>query len=158
MALPLGFSGLVVLLVVFRRRKRGQLYCFASAFFWLYLLALFGLTLFPIPIPDTLESRQTVSHILSRVNRIPFNFGGLFDLHLNVIRHEIVGNILLTAPFGLGFPFLVRIRARAVPWLTVTVGLVIETAQLLVSLAIGGAYRRVNINDVLRGNYRPERG
>jgi len=148
-ALSLGLSGLVVLLVILRQRKRSWTYCLAPALFWLYFLALVGLTLFPIPIPDTSESRQTVSHILSRVNLIPFDFGGLFNLHPNVIWHELGGNILLTVPFGLGFTFLVRIRARMIPLLAVTVGLAIETAQLLVSFAIGGAYRGVDINDVL---------
>lgn len=145
-ALPLGLSGLAVLLVIFRHRKRGWLCGLGFALFWLYLVALVGLTLFPIPV---ISERQTVSHILSRVNLIPFNFGGLFDLHPNVIRRELGGNILLTVPFGLGIPFLFRIRVRSISWLAVKVGLAIETAQLLVSIAIGGAYRGVDINDVL---------
>lgn len=141
-ALPLGLSGLVV----FRRRKRGWLCGLGFALFWLYLMALVGLTLFPIPV---ISERQTVSHILSRVNLILFNFGGLFELHPNVIRRELGGNILLTVPFGMGFPFLMRIRARTIPLLAISVGLVIETVQLSLSIAIGGAYRGVDINDVL---------
>jgi len=148
-ALPLGLSGLFVLLAVLQHRKKSWLYSLGFALFWLYLMALIALTLFPIPIPDTLESRQTVTHILSRVNLIPFNFGGLFELHPNVIRRELGGNILLTVPFGMGFPFLTRIRARTIPLLALSVGLVIETAQLSLSIAIGGAYRGVDINDVL---------
>ena len=96
-----------------------------------------------------MENRQTISHIISQVNLIPFDFGGLFTLHPTVIWHELGGNILLTVPFGLGFTFLVRIRARMIPLLAVTVGLAIETAQLLVSIAIRSAYRGVDINDVL---------
>jgi len=148
-ALPLDLSGLVLLLVVLRRRKRSWLYCFAFALLWLYLLSLVGLALFPIPIPDTMENRQTISHIISQVNLIPFDFGGLFNLHPNVIWHELGGNILLTVPFGLGIPFLFRIRVRSISWLAVKVGLAIETAQLLVSIAIRSAYRGVDINDVL---------
>lgn len=147
--LPVGIPGLIVLLAVVWRQKRSRLFCFASALFWFYLLALIRLTLFPIPIPGTLEGRRTIAMILSRINLIPLDFGGLFELHPNVIRHELCGNILLTIPFGLGLPFLSQIRARTVPWLAVTVGLAIETAQLLVSLAIGRAYRGVDINDVL---------
>jgi len=148
-AFPLGAAGLVALLVIGWRQKLSWSYIIARALFWLYLLALVGLTLLPIPIPGSLDDRQPVGVILSRVNLIPFDFGGLFNLHPNVIRHELVGNILLTVPLGLGLPFLAAIRPRVVPWLAVSVGLVIEAAQLLVSLAIGGAYRGVDINDVL---------
>lgn len=147
--LPLSLSGLAVLLIVLRCGKHSWRYCFASALFWLYLVALVGLTLFPIPIEAAGESHLPASDVLIRVNLIPFDFGGLFELHPNVIRRELVGNILLTVPFGLGFPLLSRIHARVVPWLALTVGLAIETAQLLVSLAIGSAYRGVDINDVL---------
>lgn len=146
---PVGLIGLVVLLGVLRFRKRGWLYCYLSALFYFYLLVLIGLTLFPIPIQEGPESRQTAAHILSRINFIPFNFGNLFELHPNVVRRQLVGNILLTIPFGLVFPALVRVHARAIPWLAILIGLTIETAQLLVSLAIGAAYRGVDINDVL---------
>lgn len=144
-----GLSGLVLLLGILRFRQRGWGYCLAFAMFYFYLLALVGLTLFPIPILEGEESRQTATHILSRVNFIPFNFGHLFELSSGVIRNELTGNILLTIPFGLGFPFLVQIRVRAIPWLALVTGLAIETAQLLISLAIGTVYRSVDINDVL---------
>jgi glycopeptide antibiotics resistance protein len=148
-ALPVGLSALAVLLAILRHRQRSWPYCFASVLFWIYILALAGLTLFPIPIGTAEESPRTAASILARVNLIPFDFGGLFDLHPNVIRYELGGNILLTVPFGLGLPFLFRMRARLIPWLAVMVGMAIETAQLLVSIAIGGAYRSVDINDVL---------
>lgn len=146
---PVGVIGLVVLLGVLRLRKHSWLYCLLSALFYFYLLVLIGLTLFPIPILKEAQSRQPAAHILSRINLIPFNFGNLFELHPNVVRHQLAGNILLTIPFGLVFPALVKVRARAIPWLGILVGLSIETAQLLVSLAIGAAYRSVDINDVL---------
>src|SRR5574340_535671 len=146
---PVGVIGLVVLLGWLRLRKHGWLYCYLSALFYFYLLVLIRLTLFPIPILEGAESQQTAAHILSRINLIPFNFGNLFELHPNVVRHQLGGNILLTIPFGLVFPALVKVRARAIPWLAILVGLAIETTQLLVSLAIGAAYRSVDINDIL---------
>lgn len=146
---PICISGLVVLLGILRFRKYGWWYCLASALFWFYLLALVGLTLFPIPILDAPENRQAVAQILARVNLIPFNFGSLFELNPNIVRYELAGNILLSIPFGLGFPFLVQVRVRMIPWLALAVGLGIETAQLLISLAIGAVYRSVDINDVL---------
>src|SRR5574340_1759170 len=95
---PVGLIGLVVLLGVLRLRKHGWLYCYLSALFYFYLLVLIGLTLFPIPILEGAESRQTVAHILSRMNLIPFNFGNLCELHPNVVRHQLASNILLTIP------------------------------------------------------------
>src|SRR5690554_3962628 len=92
--LPVGIPGLVILLAIVWRQKHSRLYCLLYALFWLYVLVLIGMTLFPIPIPDTLEGRRPVTMILSRINLTPFDFGGLFELHPNVIRHELGGNIL----------------------------------------------------------------
>jgi glycopeptide antibiotics resistance protein len=139
----------LIALPLLRVKKHNWLYCSVFVLFYLYLLVLIRITLFPVPLPGTLGNRQTVSHILSRVNLIPFNFGRLLELHPNIIRYEIGGNILLTVPFGLSFPFLVQVRNRMVLWIALTFGLSIKTAQLLVSLAIGSAYRGVDINDVL---------
>jgi glycopeptide antibiotics resistance protein len=83
------------------------------------------------------------------VNLVPFNYGHLFDLHLNVIFLEIFGNILLTVPFGFGIPFLARFKPKNFPWLAIGSGLAIETAQLGFCLLLGANYRTVDINDVL---------
>jgi glycopeptide antibiotics resistance protein len=83
------------------------------------------------------------------VNLVPLHFGGLFDLHPNVIFRELAGNIFLTAPFGFGIPLLARVWEKRIFWLSLAVGSVIETTQLMVSLGIGTAYRGVDINDVL---------
>jgi glycopeptide antibiotics resistance protein len=148
--LCIGISGLVVLLAILWRKKRSPGYLFCFTLFWVYLLLVAGLTIFPIPLVNAGVDRWVaVHHILSRVNLIPFDFGGLFGLHPNVVFQEIVGNILLTAPFGFGVPYLARVRGKAIIWLALGVGTVIETTQLMVSIGIGGAYRGVDINDVL---------
>lgn len=147
--LPIGILALATLLVILRRQGRGWLYCLPRALFGLYLLVLIQFTLFPIPLPGTPESRQQASYILSRVNFIPFRFGGLFTLNFNIILRELGGNILLTVPLGLGLPFLTHFRLRAVPWLALMSGMIIESCQLMISLGIGAAYRGVDVNDVL---------
>jgi len=145
----IGIGFLVLFLATLWRKGRRMAYLFCVSVFWLYLMLVVAVTLFPIPLPDGLEARQSAAHILSRVNWTPLYFGGLFSLHPNVILRELAGNIVLTIPLGFGVNFLARCRARHMPFLAAGVGLVIETAQLLVSLGIGGRYRGVDINDVL---------
>jgi len=144
-----GLGLLFVLLTILRRKQRRAAFLLCFSAFWLYLLLVVNATLFPIPLPDGLAFRQPAAYILSHVNLVPLDFGGLFSLHPNVILHELVGNILLTIPLGFGLNFITRYRARHALGLAVAAGLAIETAQLGVSLVVGGRYRGVDINDVL---------
>jgi glycopeptide antibiotics resistance protein len=141
--------GILIIILFLLWRKRSPAYLFCFSVFWLYLLFVVSLTIFPMPLPETIVARTPVIYILSRVNLVPFNFGGLFDNHPNVIFQEIFGNILLTIPFGFGIPFLACLKPKNLPWLAIGAGLVIETTQLGFSLLIGGLYRSVDINDVL---------
>lgn len=145
----LGSLGILIILLILLWRKRIPAYLFCFAVFWLYLLFVVNVTIFPMPLPEAMAPRSQVTYILSHVNLVPFYFGDLFNAHPNVIFFEIFGNILLTAPFGFGIPFLAPFKPKNFPWLAVGVGLAIETAQLGFSLLIGGIYRSVDINDVL---------
>jgi glycopeptide antibiotics resistance protein len=143
-----GLCILVILLILlFRKRSPAYLFCFGV--FWMYLLLVVNMTIFPIPLPEAIGPRSPVQYILSHVNLIPFNFGDLFEAHRNIIFQQIFGNILLTMPFGFGIPFLVRFKRKDFPWLAIGVGVAIETVQLGFSLLAGGVYRSVDINDVL---------
>jgi glycopeptide antibiotics resistance protein len=145
----LGGLGILIIILILLWRMCRQAYLFCFSIFWLYLLFIVSLTIFPIPLPETIGIRSPVKHILSHVNLVPFSFGGLFDSHPNLIIQEIFGNILLTVPFGFGISFLARFKPKDLPWLAIGAGLAIETAQLGFSLLIGGLYRSVDINDVL---------
>ena len=147
-----GVGILLILLIVLWRRKRDGSYLFCFSIFWMYLLILIGLTVFPIPILTDFKGsmwRQSTTFILTGINLIPFHFGGLFSLHPNVIFREIVGNILLTVPFGFGVIFITPLKVKNIPWLAFTVGLVIETTQLLISIGLGVSYQGIDINDVI---------
>jgi glycopeptide antibiotics resistance protein len=149
----LGIGMLLILLMVLWRRKRDGSYLFCVSIFWIYLLILVGLTIFPIPIGATAIGgarwRGTIPFILSRINFVPFHFGGLFSLPPTVIFREILGNILLTVPFGFGVIFIAPLKVKNIPWLAFAVGLVIESTQLLISIGLGARYRGVDINDVI---------
>jgi glycopeptide antibiotics resistance protein len=141
--------GILLILLVLLWRKCSLAYLFCFSVFWLYLLLVASITIFPMPLPEPVAPRDPIQYILSHVNLIPFNFGNLFDNNPNVIYQEILGNILLTAPFGFGMPFLARFKPKSLPWLVIGPGLAIETAQLGINLLAGGIYRNVDINDVL---------
>lgn len=151
--LLVGISILLILGVVLWKKKRKSVYLAGFSMFWLYLLLVVSLAVFPIPLPEStgssIDARQTAASILSHVNLAPFYFGRLFDLAPMVIFENLAGNILLTIPFGFGICFLTRVPVRRTLWLAFAVGLSIEAAQLVVSLLIGAAYRGVDINDVL---------
>jgi len=93
----------------------------------IFLIALLGIyprcpdhDLFPIRIPQEWPGNITPQNILgifSHVNFIPFNFGYLFTANASVIFEQLIGNILLTLPFGFGLPFLVCVLGRRIFWL-----------------------------------------
>lgn len=134
--------------VFLRLRRWNFLRLFKFFLLYFYILAVIDLTLFPIPQVHFGEWRRAAAGSLARINLIPFDFGNLFDLP-RIAARELGGNILLTAPYGFGLPFFVRFKARRFPWLALAPGLVIEGAQLVLSLIVGYAFRGVDINDVL---------
>jgi glycopeptide antibiotics resistance protein len=142
-----GLGILVFLLAYLWRQKRSLSYLFCCAVFGIYMLALIGATLFPMPIFDNTGWYSSPAFILSRVNLIPFYYKDYYNIHAVLI--EIVQNILLTVPFGYGISFIAGIRTKNIFWLAAGVGLGLETAQLAASLLLAGAYRTVDITDVL---------
>ena len=145
----IGMTILVILLPIVWWKKCSLLYLICFIVFWIYLLGVVSMTLIPFPLPLTGELRSSVSDILSRVNLIPFNFGGLFDLHSNIAIWELGGNILLTVPFGFMIPFLMQVKGCQIPWLALAAGLSTELSQLAACLIIGANYRSVDINDTI---------
>lgn len=138
-----GLTVLAILLVILRRRGRGFSYLFFFSVFWIYLLYVVSVILFPFPI----FGDQTNVAFKPRINLIPFYFGSCEMLNLCI--RDIVGNILLTIPFGFGISFITRIKAKDFVALAFAVGLTFECAQLLMSFVFKIAFRTIDINDVL---------
>lgn len=147
--LLIGVGVLAALLLFHQRQKRSPSYLICFSLFWAYLLFLLNVTLFPIPvdIAGAWFPNERVLFILTHVNLIPFSYVDFFNKY--VVFVEIVRNIFLTIPFGFGINFIARVKSKNILWLGVAVGFAIEIAQLVVSLAIGGAYRTVDITDIL---------
>jgi VanZ family protein len=104
--------------------------------FVLYLVALTAAAFLPLP--------------LGQVER---GTGPAYDLALR--RPDLLGgweaqrNVLMTVPFGVLLPLVVRWRYEVLVLACVAVTLVIETGQLLVSAAVGWAWRAFDVNDLL---------
>jgi glycopeptide antibiotics resistance protein len=146
----IGVAILIVLLPILLRRKYSPSYLFFFSVFWVYLLILVSVTIFPIPLPDAgmFLTKQQITFVLSHINFVPFKY--LSDPYVNphIVFREIFQNVLLTIPFGFGISFIAQFKARDYLWLAIAVGLAIEIAQLVISLDVG-AYRTVDITDVL---------
>ncbi len=140
---------LIPLLIVRWRRTHSASHLFFFAIFWIYLTILASMTIFPIRYAG-FEGwfKEPVSQILARINLVPFDFGRLFELSPRIIFDNLAGNVLLTMPFGFGVSFVSQVSFKRALWLSLAVGLGLETAQLAISLIIGG-YRSVDINDSL---------
>lgn len=108
----------------------------ATVAFVLYLLALAAAAFLPLP-------SQTLAH----------GEGVAYDLELR--RPDLLGgweaqrNVLMTVPFGVLLPLVVRWRYEALVVACVVVTVVIESVQLLVSLAVGWPWRSFDVNDLL---------
>jgi len=143
-----GLLALGVILLALRRAKRPPAYLFVFSIFWLYLMMVAALTIFPLYIPLEGESRRTLGEIMVRVNLVPFHQmpGGRLPFRL---RGEMVANILMTIPFGLLLPLLARVKPWLFPFFSLGIGVAIELTQLAMNLYSGNTFRVTDINDVI---------
>lgn len=150
----LGVFILLALLIHRWRKDHSWPYLFFLTLFWLYILVVLYMIFFPIRIPEEWPGNVTSTNILrtlSRVNLVPFYFGNLFTANATVIFEQLIGNILLTLPFGFILPFLICVPTSRAIWLVLAAGLMIEGTQLLTSLIgiISGYGHSIDINDMI---------
>jgi len=137
------------------RQGRSFAYLFSLFLFCGYLLVILDSMFLPIRLPEGWPKNINVQQelwILSRVNLIPFNYGGLFRGSKIIVFRELVSNVLLTIPIGFGYPFLTRFPTKRVLWIGLITGFVFETAQLLISmlgLISSNHGHSVDISDIL---------
>jgi len=138
------FPGIVILamiLIILKKQKRNLWYLFFFSGFWIYLLFAFSVIVFPIaPLSKNDGFRLSL-------NLIPFYFGTCEMPELCI--RNIVDNILLTVPFGLGISFITSLHWKNFIWLAPLVGLVFEVLQLIIALLFRSPFRVVDINDVI---------
>jgi glycopeptide antibiotics resistance protein len=141
--LSIGMAILAAILIFLARQRRSFWYLLFFSIFWIYLLFVVSVIVFPI-VPLSKEYWATFK---PSVNLVPFYFGTCELPRLCLIN--VVGNILLTMPFGFGISFIAPLKPRDFLWLAISVGLACEGTQLAVSLAYRSVFRAVDINDVI---------
>ncbi len=114
--------------------------------FYVYIIVVLGLTLFPIPYQGA-ELFDSVPN-----NFIPFRtIISTLQMGLTVTAFiQIAGNILIAAPYGVTLDLTMRKSNKI--WLfllPLLFPLVIESLQFIIGFAIGYNYRSVDIDDFI---------
>lgn len=139
-----GAIGLVLGLVIAFLLKAKPLKILFWSVFYVYIIVVLGLTLFPIPYQGA-ELFDSVPN-----NFIPFRtIISTLQMGLTVTAFiQIAGNILIAAPYGVFLDLTMRKSNKI--WLflfPLLFPLVIESLQFIIGFAIGYNYRSVDIDD-----------
>jgi glycopeptide antibiotics resistance protein len=138
-----GIVALVAVLIFLRQKGKSISYLFFFSLFWLYLMQVVSVAVFPFPIDIPYEKFKP------SINLVPFDFGHCDPRGIEQCFRQIYENVLLTIPFGFGINFIARIKPRHVFVLAAGVGAVLEFIQLAVSLIFHTSFRVIDINDVI---------
>lgn len=141
-----GAIGLVLGLVIAFLLKAKPLKILFWSVFYVYIIVVLGLTLFPIPYQGA-ELFDSVPN-----NFIPFRtIISTLQMGLTVTAFiQIAGNILIAAPYGVVLDLTMRKSSKI--WLfllPLLFPLVIELLQFIIGLVIGYNYRSVDIDDFI---------
>ncbi|MCI6495494.1 MAG: VanZ family protein [Anaeromassilibacillus sp.] len=141
-----GAIGLVLGLVIAFLLKAKPLKILFWSVFYVYIIVVLGLTLFPIPYQGA-ELFDSVPN-----NFIPFRtIISTLQMGLTVTAFiQIAGNILIAAPYGVVLDLTMRKSNKI--WLflfPLLFPLVIESLQFIIGFAIGYNYRSVDIDDFI---------
>ncbi len=140
-----GASVLAVLLPFVWRRKHNLAALLFFSAFWVYLLAVVQVIIFPIAV----SASPGGTPFSPSINLVPFYFGNCFKNMPGQCAQGLLQNILLTIPFGFGLNFLTRVKPGIIPWLAGAVGIGFELSQLVISLIFRSGFRAVDINDAI---------
>ena len=140
----IGIGILVILLPFLWWRKHNLSYLLFFSVFWLYLLAVVQVVVFPFAI----NADYSGSVFKPSINLIPFYFGSC-SVMPELCTRNVIENILLTMPLGFGISFLVKIKPKTILWLSIAIGLGFELVQLFISLTFKSGFRTADINDAI---------
>lgn len=140
--LLVGVGALLIVLIIVRKQKKSLSYLLCFSVFWIYLIAVTSVIIFPFP----LREGYLYPDFKQSINLMPFNFGSC--KMINLCLRNIYENILVTIPFGFGISFIAPLKPRDFPWLAFLVGLAFEIIQLII-VFLAGPFRVVDINDVM---------
>ena len=137
-----GFTGLIIWIIIslIKKVKFNKVLFFSCCI--VYLACIAGLTLFPMPIDG---SGMAVPH-----NLVPFRTiaGTLSNGFTPTAFIQIVGNIIISVPYGIAIEFLVRRKTKNRKiFFAILFPLIVETSQYSFGLICGVIYRSFDIDD-----------
>ena len=144
------FAGIVALIfwiIVSCITKKDRSKKILISLFIVYMTVVVSITIFPLIIDPELMPINDRSIIL-----VPFSTitNLLENATLWTIVLQIIGNIIMTIPYGIFIPFMVK-RKRWYNYLVYTLifPLAIELTQLIICISTNSFYRTVDIDDVI---------
>lgn len=121
-----------------------------TVIFIFYMATLTAATLFPVKYDHSLMKETDI--ISERIELIPFGVI-IEELTSNCPYNafvQIVGNIVMTIPYGFLLPLLRKFRSKKEAVLyALALPIAIETVQLILDFSLGTFYRTVDIDDVI---------
>lgn len=115
--------------------------------FIIYITAVVSITIFPIIIDPELMPMNDRSIVL-----VPFStiLNLLKNATLSTIFLQIIGNIVMTIPYGVFIPFMVK-KKKWYNYLVYTLifPFAIELTQLIICVSTNSFYRTVDIDDII---------
>ncbi|ARU61274.1 hypothetical protein CBW65_09920 [Tumebacillus avium] len=153
--LQIVIAGILYLVVIslYILKKKPIVDCFILTVFYVYVVGVIAITIFPIPIHDNVLEILREGNIEPPNNWVPFESISqmLTNASTQVATKQILGNLLLFLPFGFLLPLLGGrvIKAYQVLGLGLVASFLIEGFQQLIGLIINFNYRVFDIDDCL---------
>ncbi|MCP1312294.1 VanZ family protein [Paenibacillus tyrfis] len=155
--IPLGVSLVIAVILTALHNistKKNVIKNLTLLIFYLHILVVISITLFPIPVQSNLLLSLKRGNIEPNMNFIPFK--SIIDIMQNSVSpfvavKQIAGNILMCAPFGFYAPLLfqhIKSPIRIVIY-GILFGLCIELSQLIIGVGIGFFYRSLDVDDII---------
>lgn len=142
-----GFAALIVWFIIAFIKKKATSRKILVSLFIVYITCVISITVFPIEIDPEILSMTDKSIVL-----IPFStISELFSSGtLKTIVLQIVGNVLLTVPYGISIPFLSKAKKWYIYLIYALVfPVIIELIQLIICLSTSSFYRTVDVDDII---------
>ncbi|WP_146189927.1 VanZ family protein [Paenibacillus elgii] len=155
--MPLGVSLVIAVILTALHNistKKNVIKNLTLLIFYLHILVVISITLFPIPVQSNLLLSLNRGNIEPNMNFIPFK--SIIDIMQNSVSpfvavKQIAGNILMCAPFGFYAPLLFQ-QIKSVIRIIISgilFGLCIELSQLIIGVGIGFFYRSLDVDDII---------
>ncbi len=144
---PLALLILSAMLYLHWHRHHDRRSLLVRLVFGFYLILMINLVFFPLAVSGDYVNMMRSLPLMARSNWVPFFLEDYPPSSYAIAG--MIGNFLLTLPFGLGVNFLKPGSKFNILWAVFLPGLGLESAQLLLRLVLRYPYRALDINDVI---------